>query len=75
VPGNLSLLRLPQYSPELNRQENVWQYLRHNQRANGVYANCDAIVAACCTAWKALMDRPERIRSIATRAWTKTIVA
>jgi len=73
VPGNLSLLRLPAYSPELNPQENIWQYLRQNQLSNRVYANYDAIVAACCTAWNALMDRPNRIRSIASRAWTRTV--
>ncbi len=30
VPNNPSLLCLPPYSPELNAQENVWQYLRQN---------------------------------------------
>jgi len=28
VPGNVSLLRLPPYSPELNPVENLWHYLR-----------------------------------------------
>ena len=31
IPGNLTLLPLPSYSPELNPVENVWQYLRQNQ--------------------------------------------
>jgi len=31
VPGNVTLLRLPPYSPELNPQENVWAYLRGNR--------------------------------------------
>ena len=75
VPGNVSLLRLPPYSPELNPQENVWQHLRQNQLPNRVFAGYDAIVAACCTAWNALMAVPDRIRSIATRAWTKTVIA
>jgi hypothetical protein len=34
VPDNISLLPLPPYSPELNPQENVWQYLRQNHLAN-----------------------------------------
>ena len=75
VPGNISLLRLPPYSPELNPQENVWQYLRQNQLAHRVFANYDAIVEACCTAWNALMAMPNRIRSIATRSWIKTVNA
>ena len=28
VPGNITLLSLPPYSPELNPMENVWAYLR-----------------------------------------------
>ncbi len=28
VPDNISLLLLPPYTPELNPQENIWQYLR-----------------------------------------------
>ena len=75
VPGNVSLLRLPPYSPELNPQENVWQYLRQNQLSNRVFADYNAIVAACCAAWNALMAMPDRIRSIATRTWTKTVTA
>lgn len=75
VPGNVSLLRLPPYSPELNPQENVWQYLRQNQLSNRVFASYDAIVEACCTAWNALMAMPDRIRSIATRTWTKPVTA
>ena len=75
VPGNISLLRLPPYSPELNPQENVWPYLRQNQLSNRVFANYDAIVEACCTAWNDLMAMPDRIRSIATRAWTKPVMA
>ena len=31
VPKNVTLLRLPPYSPELNPIENVWQYLRRKQ--------------------------------------------
>ena len=39
VPDNLSLLTLPSYSPELNRVENVWQYLRANWLAISVFDN------------------------------------
>lgn len=75
VPENISLLRLPPYSPELNPVENVWEYLRQNQLSNRVFANYDAIVDTCCDAWNALMAVPERIQSIATRPWVKTVMA
>jgi hypothetical protein len=31
VPGNITLLPLPPYAPELNPMENVWDYLRGNK--------------------------------------------
>ncbi len=50
VPGNLTLLRLPPYSPELNPVENVWQFLRQNKLGNRVFDGYDAIVDAGCDA-------------------------
>ena len=37
VPGNITLLHLPPYSPELNPVENVWEYLRANKLSNSVF--------------------------------------
>ena len=53
----------------------MWQHLRQNQLSNRVFASYDAIVEACCTAWNDLMAMPDRIRSIATRAWIKPVMA
>jgi transposase len=75
VPDNITLLKLPPYSPELNPVENVWQYLRANQLSNRVFATYDAIVEACCAAWQKLAAEAGRIRSIATRPWAATPVA
>ena len=73
VPDNISLLPLPPYSPELNPQENVWQYLRQNHLANRVFDTYDTIVDACCDAWNKLIAQPERITSIATREWATQV--
>ncbi len=59
----------PPYSPELNPQENVRQFLRQNYLANRVFETYDAIVDACCDAWNKFTAEPERITSIATRDW------
>ena len=75
VPDNISLLLLPPYSPELNPQENVWQYLRQNHLANRVFDTYDAIVEACCHAWNSLTAQPDRIKSIATREWAAQVTA
>ena len=37
VPGNITLLELPPYSPELNPVERVWHYLRSHWLANSVF--------------------------------------
>ena len=44
IPQNISLLRLPAYAPELNPQENVWEYLRGNKLSLRVWKGFDAIV-------------------------------
>lgn len=51
VPGNISLLMLPPYTPELNPVENIWQYLRGNRLAHRLYDTYTDIVDACCAAW------------------------
>ena len=71
VPANITLLTLPPYSPELNRVENIWQYLRQNRLANRVFDSYDAIVTACCDAWNALLAIPERVASITSRVWAQ----
>jgi hypothetical protein len=73
VPKNVSVLLLPAYAPELNPQENIWQFLRQNYLANRVFETYDAIVEACSDAWNALMAQPERITTIATREWAKQV--
>lgn len=69
VPDNITLLRLPPYSPELNPMENVWHYLRENKLCATVCNSYEAIVDACVAAWRFLVNDPDRIRSIGTREW------
>lgn len=73
LPHNISLLRLPPYSPELNPVENVWQYLRQNYLANRVFDSYDAIVLACCDAWNALRNIPGKIQAITSRKWAENV--
>jgi transposase len=50
VPKNITLLRLPPFTPELNPIENVWEYLRGNHLNISVWDSYDEIVKACCHA-------------------------
>ena len=69
VPDNISLLPLPPRSPELNSQENVWQFMRQNWLSNRILKSFDDIVDHCCFAWNTLIDQPWKIMSIARRDW------
>jgi len=69
VPVNISIIFLPPRSPELNPQENIWQYLRQNGLSNRVFETFDEIVAAGCQAWIKLTPQPETISSIGMRKW------
>ena len=75
VPGNITLLHLPPYGPELNPVENVWDHLRDNKLSNSVFDTYDMIVDRCCAAWNWLTETPDRIRSVAAAPWAKTVTA
>ena len=69
VPGNITLITLPPYSPELNPMENVWEFLRDNRFGAQVWKTYGAIVQACSKAWNWFVSDPLRIASIGTREW------
>lgn len=71
VPPNITIVPLPAKCPELNPQENVWQFLRDNWLSNRGFGSYDAIVDHCCHAWNRLADQPWRIMSIGLRAWAE----
>ena len=69
VPGNITLMPLPAYAPELNPVENVWQFIRDNWLSNRVFHSYDDILGHCCAAWNKLLAQPTRITSICRRNW------
>ena len=68
MPENIVPIFLPSRSPELNPQENIWQFIRHNWLSNRVFETYEAIVDAACDAWNRLTAMPEKIKSIGLRA-------
>lgn len=71
VPHNITLIRLPSYCPELNAQENIWEYLRPNFLAGKVFDTYDDIVNGCCIAWNELVATAGKIKSITSRDWLR----
>ena len=69
VPSNITIVPLPAKCPELNPQENVWQFMRDNWLSNRVFRTYEDILDHCCYAWNTLIDRPWRIMSLGMRKW------
>jgi transposase len=71
VPDNLTLVKLPGYSPELNPVEMIWQYLRANRLAITVFDDYDDIIEKSCDAWNFFANDPDRVISITSREWAR----
>ena len=69
VPGNITLLKLPPYAPELNPVENIWEYLRGNGLSNTVFESYEDIVDKSCAAWMFFAKDKDRVASVTTRDW------
>lgn len=75
VPGTITLVPLPPYSPELNPVERVWLYLRERHLSHRLLANYDAVVEACCRAWNALTAETGRIQSLTSYPYLEQVEA
>jgi transposase len=69
VPDNITIVPLPAKCPELNPQENVWQFMRDNWLSNRVFDDASALLDHCCDAWNKLEAQPWTIMSIGLRDW------
>ena len=67
--SNVSLFSLPAASPELNPQEQVWQWLRDHELANRCFKNYEDIVDASCNAWNNFISVKNRIKQLCNRNW------
>jgi hypothetical protein len=74
LPKNLTLVHQPPYSPECNPVERIWLFLRERFLSLQVWPNKEAIIQACCDAWNALVDEPDRIRSLCLQPWVKKVI-
>jgi hypothetical protein len=74
VPGNLTLLPLPPYAPELNAMENVRECLRGNWLSHQIRDAYDAILDARCDAWNRFAQQPGRLTSINSRSWANAVI-
>ena len=69
VPANITIVPLQPKCPELNPQENIWQFMRDNWLSNRIFLDADTLIDHCCDAWNKLEAQPWRIMSIGLRDW------
>lgn len=66
---NISLIKLPPYSPELNPIEQVWSWLRQHCLANQSFTDYGDIVDKVCMAWNLFLTSPQRVSKMCSREW------
>jgi len=71
VPANISIVPLPAKCPELNPQENVWEFMRDNWLSNRIFTCYENLVDHCCHAWNKLVEQPWTVMSIGLRDWER----
>jgi transposase len=64
VPGNVSLIQLPPYSPELNPVENLWHDLRSHHWSNRRYRDYDELQEEAMRSLCAVCDDTETIKTV-----------
>ena len=73
VPPNITLIALPAKCPELNPQENIWQFMRENWLSNRVFKSFNDIVDRCCDAWNKFIDKPLLLTPLLQREFPSEI--
>lgn len=68
LPENVSLLKLPPYSPELNPVERWFQEFRR-ELSNKVFENIGSLQAALTGVLEPYWREPERLRSLTGFPW------
>ena len=67
--SNVSLLKMPPYSPELNPCEQIWQYSKDTWLKNRCYKDDDDILTVAVEAWQNFTAEDGWIRSLCSRDW------
>ncbi len=66
---NISVIKLPPYSPELNPIEQVWSWLRQHYLANQSFSDYEDIVSKVCSAWNRFLECSTRVSKMCSRRW------
>jgi len=71
IPSNVSLLRLPPYSPELNPIETLFAVLKHGHFANRVFESAEHVRETVIQVWNTFTRKTDEIMRITRRDWAQ----
>jgi transposase len=74
VPENVTLIRLPPYSPELNPAEQIWNVLRRDYFANRVFDSLDAASEQAERGLREMAANQSAIRQLTNWPWISAIL-
>ena len=74
IPKNVSFIRLPPYSPELNPTEQIWNMLRRNYFANRVFDDLDAATKQAEFGLTKMATNKSAIRRLTNWEWISAIL-
>jgi hypothetical protein len=63
------------YAPDCNPVERLWLLLRERFLSRQVWPDDNAILQACCDAWNALAEDPDRIRTLCFQPWVRKVIS
>ena len=69
--NNVTIIKLPPYSPELNPIEQVWSWMRQHHLANRTFKGYENIVDEVCHAWNNFVSDSQRVINMCSRDWMK----
>lgn len=72
IPGNMRLISLPPYAPELNPTEHLWDDLREKWFHNRVFESIDTLEDHLELALRTMEEDKGRVRSIVAWPWLIT---
>ena len=74
IPGDVSLLRLPPYSPEPNPVETVFQFLKQGNFDNQVFATAEEVKDRVEKVWNDFAHTPGGVASLGKkRSWARLV--
>jgi len=74
IPKNVSFIRLPPYSPELNPAEQIWNILRRDYFANRVFETLDAAIKQANLGLTEMAANKSAIRQLTNWPWIRAIL-